>query len=277
MGTPPSNFEPPPEGFKSDVIAREDLVLFINACFACTGQREFYDDADGQRLSIAFVHEYVLGNYRRLYARCLAAGINHFNQGRIVINLLAAGAPAEASERREENALITQTIRRLPPHRVYDLFEELAGRRVNNRRTRAVMKAFFARRDPFFDAVKYRRKVKIMAKHAHLDDVDLEGGRRAAEPRVNDGEVAAFLFGPPKPAYENHLLETFRRAQYTNRAIFELPYSVAAGFAAKRGISQKDLLERCRLTAAERLRLQRQAADQKAEVNLDLATVPLTR
>jgi hypothetical protein len=29
-------------------VAREDLVMFINACLACTGQREFYDDAYGK-------------------------------------------------------------------------------------------------------------------------------------------------------------------------------------------------------------------------------------
>ncbi|MEM9691369.1 MAG: hypothetical protein AAGA56_02400, partial [Myxococcota bacterium] len=161
--------------------------------------------------------------------------------------------------------------------RVYDLFEELAGRRVNNRRTRAVMKAFFARRDPFFDAVKYRRKVKIMARHAHLDGVHLEGRQREAEPPTRDGEVGAFLFGSPRPAYDNHLLETFRRAQYTNEAVFELPYSVATGFAAKRGISQKALLERGNLTAGERLRLQRHAVEEKAELALDLGAVPLTR
>lgn len=57
-------------------VAREDLVMFINACLACTGQREFYDDAYGQRVSIDFLHDYILGNYRLLYARSLCAGIN---------------------------------------------------------------------------------------------------------------------------------------------------------------------------------------------------------
>ncbi len=58
-------------------VAREDLVMFINACLSCTGQKEFYDDAYGQQVSIDFLHDYILGNYRLLYARTLAVGINH--------------------------------------------------------------------------------------------------------------------------------------------------------------------------------------------------------
>ena len=50
---------------RSRRVAREDLVTFINACFSCTGQREFYGDAKGQAVSIDFLHEYTAGNYRR--------------------------------------------------------------------------------------------------------------------------------------------------------------------------------------------------------------------
>ncbi len=70
-------------------VAHEDLVVFLNACFACTGQREFYSDGHEQTVSIAFLHDYIRGNYRRLYARSLAAGVNHFNQGRILLELLS--------------------------------------------------------------------------------------------------------------------------------------------------------------------------------------------
>ena len=44
-------------------VAREDLVLFINACFASTGQSEFYGDSAGQGVSIRFLHEYILDSY----------------------------------------------------------------------------------------------------------------------------------------------------------------------------------------------------------------------
>jgi hypothetical protein len=55
-----------------------------------------------QAVSIGFLHEYILGNYRRLYARSLAAGVNHFNQALIVENLLATGRDATPEQRREE-------------------------------------------------------------------------------------------------------------------------------------------------------------------------------
>jgi len=41
-------------------VAREDLVMFINACLACTRQREFYDDAYGQRVSSDFLPDYII-------------------------------------------------------------------------------------------------------------------------------------------------------------------------------------------------------------------------
>ena len=52
------------EQARRDQVAREDLVMFVNACFACSGQREFYSDGQDQRVSIDFLHRYILGNYR---------------------------------------------------------------------------------------------------------------------------------------------------------------------------------------------------------------------
>ncbi|HEU4537956.1 MAG TPA: hypothetical protein VFS00_27740, partial [Polyangiaceae bacterium] len=118
----------------SERVAREDLVTFLNACHASTGQREFYEGGDDQRLGIDFLHEYVLGNYRALYARTLACGVNHFNQALIVANLLATGRRATPEAGREEGRLIARTLERLPTQRAMHLLEELARRRVNNRR-----------------------------------------------------------------------------------------------------------------------------------------------
>ena len=60
----------------ADELEREDLLQFLNAAFVSTGQGEFYSTAGEQRVSLAFLHEYVRGNYRRLYARMLAAGLD---------------------------------------------------------------------------------------------------------------------------------------------------------------------------------------------------------
>lgn len=246
-------------------VEREDLVLFINACFACTGQREFYGDAAGQSVSIDFLHRYILGNYRRLYAWTLAAGVNHFNQAQIVLHLLASGADTPPDQRAEENALITSALERLPPPRVYRLFEALRDRRVNNRRTRALIRDYLARRpDPAFDAIKYRGRLRAAAAHAHL--------------RL-PGELGPFLFeGRKQRVYATELFETFRQAHYAREAVYRLPYTVAEGLAAQLDIPRDVFLEgiSARLTALERLRLQ-EAAGPDRDLGLDLGRAPLTR
>src|SRR4051812_8121846 len=110
-------------------VTREDLVMFINACFACTGQREFYADAGGQRVSIDFLHDYILGNYRLLYARSLAAGVNHFSRATGLVRLLSTGREVHPAHRAEEGALISAALASLPVHRAYHALTALAERR----------------------------------------------------------------------------------------------------------------------------------------------------
>lgn len=251
---------------RAEQVAREDLVMFVNACFSCTGQREFYNDARGQAVSIEFLHAYILGNYRRLYARTLAAGINHFNQGQIILNLLATGKHTPPEDRREEGALIAAALRSLPPQRAFRVLEVLRERRINNRRARAIAREYLeGRKDPSFDAVKYRAKLRATVAHGHLKLA---------------GELNAFLFhGWRKRVFQTPLLETFRQAHYNQEAVFALPYTVAEGLAAKHGIPRDVFLERIepRLTSGERLRLQGAAARQEGAIAIDLGRAPLTR
>jgi len=253
--------------FETERIEREDLVMFINACFACTGQAEFYGPAGGQAVSVEFLHEYILGNYRRLYARTLAAGINHFNQGLILQNLLALGAHGRGpSGRAEEGRLIAAALRALPPQRALKVLRALRERRVNNRRTRAVIRDYLASRpDPAFDAVKYRAHVRALAAHAHL--------------RL-PGELGPFLFEPRRRLpFVTPLLERWRQARYAKGSLFDLPFTVAQGLAAQRGVAQGELLRRAgpRMTEGERLRLQRAAGREGVDLAMDLGRAPLTR
>lgn len=247
-------------------VGREDLVLFINAAFSCTRQHEFYTEAGGQSLTIEFLHQYILGNYRRLYARTLAAGVNHFNQALILFNLLETGQETPPSFRTEEGLLIRAGLRALPPQRALRLLDRLRERRVNNRRTRAVIRDFLAGRpDPVFDALKYRPRVRSAARHAHL--------------RL-PGELGRFLFGDRKAPFETELLERFRQAAYSQQAVYGLPYTVAEGLAQKHGIPRDVFLSRIseQMTTGERFRLQNVAADTRGvTLDLDLGRVPLTR
>jgi hypothetical protein len=243
-------------------VAREDLVTFINACFACSGQREFYSDDQGQAVSIDFLHEYVAGNYRRLYARALAAGINHYNQSEAILRLLATGKALDPAHRREEGALIAAALRALPTHRAYHVLEAVRERRINSRRARAIVREYLStRRDLAFEAVKYRRSMRAAVAHAHV---------------APEGEIGPFLFrGARERRYTTPLFESFRRAHYAAEAIYELPFTIAEGLAAKLRVPRPLFLRRIepRLTAGERLRLQASSRRALGEsVAIDLAS-----
>ncbi|WP_329244265.1 hypothetical protein OG417_47495 [Actinoallomurus sp. NBC_01490] len=255
----------------ADLIAADDVLLFVNAAITSTGQREFHSGMEEQSLSLGFLHRYLLVNYRDLYAATLALDINDHNAALIVRNLLVTAAEVDVGRRRAEGRLIARRLELLPPPRVYALFRELRRARVNNRRTRAIMRDWLAARpDPAFDAVKYRGAVKDAVRHAHL-----------RPDREEDGELGPFLFAFRRPAaYRTPILETWRRAHYEQAALYDLPYTVAEGFAAKHRIPRATFLERIapRLTRLERLRLQESARARGAgAVRADLTTMPLTR
>lgn len=249
-----------------DRVEREDIALFLGACMACTGQREYYATRGAQAVSIAFLHAYVLGNYRRLYARCLAAGINDFSRAMMVFELLRAGAPSEAATRAEEGALIAATLASMPPQRVYRLFAQLQTARINNRRTRATMRRYLEGRrgGPAFHALKYRKGLRAAARHAHL----------------GLGEVGDFVFGVEQQRWDDPLLETWRKAHFSRHALFELPMTVAEGLAAKMGIARKEFLQGIehKMTAGERLRVEQSAQASGAALSaVDLSRMGPTR
>ncbi|MFB9830924.1 hypothetical protein [Actinoallomurus acaciae] len=251
----------------ADLIAADDVLMFVNAAITSTGQREFHSGAEEQSLSLDFLHRYLLVNYRDLYAATLALDINDHNAALIVRNLLVTAAETDVERRRSEGRLIARRLELLPPPRVYALFRELRRAKVNNRRTRAIMRDWLAARpDPAFDAVKYRGAMKEAVRHAHLRP---------------DGELGPFLFTLHRPSvYRTPILESRRRAPYDQTALYDLPYTVAEGFAAKHRIPRAVFLERIapRLTRLERLRLQASARERGAgAVRADLTTMPLTR
>ncbi|MFO0939953.1 MAG: hypothetical protein U0930_04235 [Pirellulales bacterium] len=245
---------------------REDVMMFLNACFAATNQSEFYVDQFTQSVSIDFLHRYVLANYRRIYARTLACGINHSNQQAIIVNLLAAGAPNNLAQREEEGKLIAKALRLLPANRAYQVLTRLTKRKINNRRTKAVVKSFLAsRRDLVFDAVKYRHSFRSAAMHSHL-----------SLPK----EFSNFFFELKRPqSFITPLFEQFRAAHYSAAAIYDLPYSVTESLANRHKIPRAEFLKRItpKMTANEKLRLQTSAAEENVQLGFNLAQAPLTR
>ncbi|MEV0777998.1 hypothetical protein ACIBLA_28030 [Streptomyces sp. NPDC050433] len=262
----------------SDLIAAEDVLLFVNAAVTSTGQREFRSEAAQQRLSLHFLHEYVRVNYRTVYAASLALDINDHNAARVVQQLLRTAGEASDDQKRTEGRLIAARLALLPPQRVYRLFRALRAAKVSNRRTRAILRDWLAARpDLGHDAVKYRAGLKTVARHFHLPLTTVTGAGTSPV-----GELGDFLFEPGvRPRYEHPLLDAYRRAHYEQGAIYELPFTVAEGFAAKHGLERAAFVERIapRMTRLERLRTQRgSGADAAgAAVRTDLSVMPLTR
>lgn len=261
---------------RAQIVAREDLVQFINACGACTGQREFYSDSPyAPRVSISFLHQYILGNYRRLYARTLAAGVNDFNKAQIILNLLQTGRETPQTDKAEENALLTRAVQTLPSHRAWGLFAEVRKRSINNRRSRALLRAFLHTRNGergAFETVKYRGKIRAAVTHAHTKLT---------------GEQGPFLFGEfgkgtDKKRFDTPLFEAYRRAYFSEEAVYELPYTIAEGFATRHQVPRERFLERIahQMTNHEKLRLQTNADDagkRGVNLNFDLSRAPLTQ
>ncbi|MGW2176902.1 hypothetical protein ACWCXX_02190 [Streptomyces sp. NPDC001732] len=275
-------------GPDAGLVAAEDVLLFVNAAITATGQREFRSTAYQQQLSLDFLHEYVRVNYRRVYACALALDINDHNAARIVQGLLEHAGDATPEEKRTEGRLIAARLAKLPPQRVYRLFRALRAAGVNNRRTRAIMRDWLAARpDRAHDAVKYRSGLKTAARHIHLrfDGAgEPDGGGAPGKADASDGaaEVGDFLFRPgQRTHYRHQLLDAWRRAHYEQRAVEELPFTVAEGFAARHGMKREAFLERAapRMTRLERLRTrqQRTAANGRLPADVDLTVMPLTR
>lgn len=252
----------------ADLLACEDVLTFASAAVSGTGQSEFHTGREEQRLSLDFLHAYIHETLPDLYAAVLALHVNDHNAAHIVHRLLRSPRPeAPAKERDRENALIRRRLTEMPPQRVYRLFRRLAAERVNNRRTRAVMREWLAARPGLdLDAVKYRRGLRAAVRHAHFSLPE---------------EVARFVFSPAarrrRGHYASSLLRSHVRAHHSARDLYALPFTVAEGFAARHRVPRARFLEliRERTTRAERLRLEGSARRHGARTSVELSGTPL--
>jgi len=139
----------------------------------------------------------------------------------------------------------------------------------------AVSASSCASAKPFLDALCSGETVATLAL-----DSDLVQSARHAHLSL-PGEVGTMLFDWRRvKRYETPILETWRRAHYEQRSLYELPYTVAEGLARRHGISRARFLSGIapQLTGGERLRLQATAERHRVDrIGMDLATAPLTR
>lgn len=252
----------------SEKVRRDDILTFINACLACTGQSEFYESEYVQTVNIDFLHQYILKNYRNLYADFLAIDINDFNKSTIIFNLLSTGKEINENYKNQENKLIEYGLKTLAPQRVYKLFKKLRDKRVNNRRTRSTIKKYLEnKKDISFEAVKYRTKFRKAVKHIHLK---------------TDSETSEFLFKGWKTNhnYENALYQSFKKAHYSKESIYELPFTIAEGLAVKWKIKREIFLEKIipQMSFTEKYRLQNRYKDLKiTDLDINYEKMSITK
>ena len=250
----------------SEKIQKDDILMFINACFSSTGQNEFYESSYTQSLTISFLHEYMLVNYRELYFRFLGVGINHYNQAKIILNLLSTGKNSIKELRFLENEYITKSLKKLPSNRVYKLFVELKKNKVNNARTKAIVKNYLkSKKDLPFDVLKYRNKFKTFLQHTHTKI---------------EKEVGTFIFeGIKNKTFTIELFENFRKAHHNKEFIYTLPFTVAEGLAYKHKIKRDTFLEKIqdKMTLTEKLRYQKSSEENNVKININLEKISLTK
>ena len=145
------------------------------------------------------------------------------------------------------------------------IFSGKGQSRTNNRRLKASFKSYLHWRDNLiFDAVKYRRLLRIISRHLHL----------ALSP-----ELQTFIHDRhwKKKSFTTPLLENFRQAHYSAKALENLPFSVAEGLATRFNISRADLIQRVQGQLSEHEKLRLQTAAGKKGLRLNPEKVSLSR
>lgn len=156
--------------------ARDDVqravVSFLDVLATATGRETFYNSKAEQEAAELAVHEAVWKVNRGLYGamltlpgvtdRAVQAGV-----ARMLDNPRPPNDPSFLGFD-EESRLLATLAKRLPPQRLFKMFEAFAEKRVNNRRTRTlILRSIIGagKRLPFW-AVKYREKLRTALRHA---------------------------------------------------------------------------------------------------------------
>lgn len=148
------------------------VLAYLDAIGTVTGRETFYNARADQDAAESAAHDGCWAVNRGLYAVLLALpGVtDRAVQGgvlRLLDNPLAPGDPSFLTSE-QETRLVTHLARALPPQRLYKLFGQFAAKRVNNRRTRALVLRSILGAGPALPwrAVKYRAKLRTALRHA---------------------------------------------------------------------------------------------------------------
>lgn len=220
----------------------EDIVKFIKGALTGTGQKEYYNTRKEQRKALLEIHEPILNKYRKFYSFMLLSQINDLNKQIIIYHLLKHGKAVE--QKAIEDKIILYTLDNIKTSRAYKTLAQLAENKVNNNRTKNIVRKWLRSRKNYkYEFLKYKDKVKKIVVHNHL---------------YEDNEIWDFLFNKKKEGYKDDLLNNYFKAKTDKEVIYELPYSIAEGFASYHKIDRKEFLENIKgkMTDTEKLRMQ---------------------
>jgi hypothetical protein len=148
------------------------VLAYLDTIGTATGRETFYNSRADQETAESTAHDGCWAVNRGLYAALLALpGVTDraVQSGvlRLLDNPLVPGDPSFLTCE-QETRLVTLLARALPPQRLYKLFGQFAAKRVNNRRTRALVLRSILGAGPALPwrAVKYRTKLRRALRHA---------------------------------------------------------------------------------------------------------------
>lgn len=187
------------------------VLAYLDTIGTATGRETFYNSRADQEAAETVAHDGCWAVNRGLYAALLALpGVTDRAVQAGILRLLdyplAPGDPSFLTFE-QETRLVGRLARALPPQRLYKLFGQFAAKRVNNRRTRALILRAVLGAGPSLPwrAVKYRAKLRAALRHA-LGAGVANGVAKlaaAADPRACPEAKLAKYVDPFVPAWAN--------------------------------------------------------------------------
>jgi len=226
----------------------KSLISFINASNTSIAKETFYNTEDEQMISLSKIHSDALNASRIFYAlMLLVESATDENKKLIALNLLE-NTKVSLEQKKWENALMLQAFSKMQVNRVLDIFNYLVDMKVNNSRTRNLILEFLKRNNRSLSlwAIKYKRAFRRIIRHAHISS------------KLHE----AILFLSKRCPVKDPLLQNYYFAKAGEKsAIYNLPLTIARGFAAKYKISKEEFLK----TFAEKGKLTQKESRQQAQ------------
>lgn len=205
-----------------------DLVEFLSVACTGTGQRTFYNTRKEQEAALGGMHQRLLASDRRTYALIAGFPINDRNRQLICENLLSSAK--EASDLDLEDHVVAYVMQQIQFNRVLNMLCELVDQKVNNSRTRRIIRFVWKVLIDEYRAIKYRDKVRRLLRHAHIPE-RYTSPNEVPEWKV---ELHQWIYGKiTRPSQVKHApkLKARLRARTEYEAIFELPFDIARDIA----------------------------------------------